>query len=74
LSQLNKKAKAIYMQLNCSGMVRIDFILEQKTNELFFLEVNTMPGQSENSLIPQAVKAAGMDLKDFYGNLLDEIL
>ena len=74
LTQLNQKAKAIYANLNCSGMVRMDFILEQKTNELFFLEVNTMPGQTENSLIPQEVVAAGMDLKTFYTNLLDEIL
>jgi len=74
LDQLNRKAKAIYACLNCSGMVRMDFILEKKSNELYFLEVNTMPGQSENSLIPQQVAAAGMDLRTFYGNLLQEIL
>lgn len=74
LQILNKKAKAIYACLHCAGMVRMDFILQNKTNELYFLEVNTMPGQSEASLIPQQVAAAGMDLKTFYGNLLDEIL
>ncbi len=72
--QLNRKAETIYQQLNCRGVVRMDFILEEKTNELYFLEVNTMPGQSENSIVPQQVRAAGMDLMDFYGNLLDEIL
>lgn len=74
LNNLSKKAKAIYACLNCAGMVRMDFILQNKTNELYFLEVNTMPGQSEASLIPQQVAAAGMDLGTFYGNLLDEIL
>src|SRR5690606_27896992 len=74
LNQLNQKAVAIYGQLNCAGMVRMDFILESRTQELYFLEVNTMPGQGETSLIPQQIVAAGLDLKRFYGNLLEEIL
>jgi len=74
LSQLNRKAEQIYLHLNCRGIVRMDFILDKSSNELFFLEVNTMPGQSENSIVPQQVRAAGMDLKDFYGNLLNEVL
>lgn len=74
LSQLNRKAENIYLHLNCRGIVRMDFILNKKNNELFFLEVNTMPGQSENSIVPQQVRAAGMDLKTFYGNLLNEVL
>lgn len=73
-TQLNRKAAAIYQHLNCRGVVRMDFILEEKSNELYFLEVNTMPGQSENSIVPQQVRAAGMDLQTFYGNLLDEII
>jgi D-alanine-D-alanine ligase len=74
LSQLNRKAENIYLHLNCRGIVRMDFILDKKSNELFFLEVNTMPGQSENSIVPQQVRAAGMDLKSFYGDLLKEVL
>lgn len=74
LFDMNHKARAIFSHLNCRGMVRIDFILEKHTNELYFLEVNTMPGQSENSLIPQQVRAAGLSLMQFYGDLVDEIL
>ncbi len=74
LERLNKKAAAIYTLLNCSGVVRIDFILKQSDNTLYFLEVNTTPGQSEASLIPQQVIASGMDLKTFYGNLLENVL
>jgi len=74
LDQLNKKAAAIYSRLNCSGVVRIDFILKQPENILYFLEVNTTPGQSETSLIPQQVIASGSDLKTFYGNLLENAL
>lgn len=68
-SRLEKTAIAIYDVLNCEGMVRIDFILQNGTNKLYFLEVNTVPGQSENSIIPQQIIANGMTLKEFYNNL-----
>jgi D-alanine-D-alanine ligase len=70
--QLETKAAYIYRHLNCRGVVRMDFILQQPSNKLYFLEVNTMPGQSENSIVPQQVRAAGNDLKTFYGDLLEE--
>ena len=58
--------------MNCAGVVRIDFILQGGTDDLYFLEVNTTPGQSEASLIPQQVRAAGMNLTDFYGDLVED--
>ncbi len=72
--QLETKASYIYRHLNCRGVVRMDFILQTGTNKLFFLEVNTMPGQSENSIVPQQVRTAGISLKDFYGSLIEESL
>ena len=45
-------------------MVRMDYIIE---NELAYLiEVNTIPGLSEESIIPQQAKAYGMDLKELF--------
>jgi len=61
----------IYLRLNCKGMVRIDFILLEGTEDFYFIEVNTTPGQSAASLIPQQVRAAGMDLMEFYGELVE---
>jgi len=72
--QLETKASYIYRHLNCRGVVRMDFILKRETNKLYFLEVNTMPGQSENSIVPQQVRAAGMKLDDFYNALLEDCL
>ncbi len=72
--QLETKAMYIYRHLNCRGVVRMDFILQGTTNKLFFLEVNTMPGQSENSIVPQQVRASGRSLTDFYGELLEDCL
>lgn len=74
LEQLTSKAMFLYRHLNCRGIVRIDFILQKKTDKLFFLEINTMPGQSENSIVPQQVKASGIKLSDFYADVLDECL
>jgi D-alanine-D-alanine ligase len=61
----------IYLRLNCKGMVRIDFILLEGSGEFYFIEVNTTPGQSSASLIPQQVRAAGLDLMEFYGDLIE---
>jgi len=72
--QLENKACHIYRHLNCRGVVRMDFILEKESGKLFFLEVNTMPGQSENSIVPQQVRAAGKTLMDFYGEVLEDCM
>jgi D-alanine-D-alanine ligase len=64
----------VYSRLNCKGMARVDFILLEGTNDFYFIEINTTPGQSANSLIPQQVRAAGMDLGEFYGNLIEEAI
>ncbi len=72
--ELKTKAIHIYRHLNCRGVVRMDFILQTRTGKLYFLEVNTMPGQSENSIVPQQVREAGLSLKEFYGALLEDCL
>lgn len=72
--QLKNKSIFIYRHLNCRGVVRMDYILEKNSSQLYFLEVNTMPGQSEASIVPQQVHAAGISLKDFYCSLVDDCL
>lgn len=73
-SKIAETARHIYDVLNCKGICRVDFILEESSNALFFLEINTIPGQSENSIVPQQVRASGMTLVDFYGALIEETL
>jgi D-alanine-D-alanine ligase len=67
-------ARKVYGLLNCRGIVRIDFIYNEQADEPFLLEVNTVPGQSEASIVPQQVRAAGWSLKEFYSFLIDEAL
>ena len=65
-------AQKVYELLNCRGIVRIDFIYSEEAGEPYMLEVNTVPGQSEASIIPQQVKAMGWTLKDFYTAVVEE--
>jgi D-alanine-D-alanine ligase len=65
-------AQKIYELLNCRGIVRIDFIYNEEAGEPYMLEVNTVPGQSEASIIPQQVKAMAWTLKDFYTAVVEE--
>lgn len=62
----------IYNILGCSGVVRIDFL--QKGNEFYFMEVNTVPGMSEESIIPQQVRAYGLTVTEFYTLLIEDAI
>ena len=70
--KLQAAAKKVYQLLNCRGIVRIDFILNEQNQEPYMLEVNTVPGQSQASVVPQQVKAMGWSLKDFYTAVIEE--
>ena len=64
-------ATEVYLRLNCRGMTRMDFIFEESTGNFYFIEINTTPGQTMNSLVPQQVRAAGMDITEFYSDLIE---
>ncbi|SKB34105.1 D-alanine-D-alanine ligase [Parapedobacter luteus] len=72
--RIERLVKAIYIRLNCRGMVRVDFFLEKDTERFFFIEINTVPGQTAQSFIPQQVRAAGMTETEFYGELIEQAL
>lgn len=64
----------VYRILNCSGVVRCDFIVEESTQKPYFLEINTTPGQSEESIVPKQVRQMGWSLEEFYTNVIEEAL
>lgn len=71
--RVQETTKKLYKRLNCSGVCRIDFIYREKDDKLFFLEVNTTPGQSAQSIVPQQVRAMGRDTKWLYQTLLEQL-
>jgi D-alanine-D-alanine ligase len=72
--QIRDTAIKVYEVFNCRGIVRMDFIYEDSANAPFLLEINTVPGQSEASIVPQQVRANGWKLIDFYTMLVEEAL
>ncbi len=74
LEKLKQNARKVYELFNCRGIVRIDFIYNEENENPYLLEINTVPGQSEASIVPQQVKALNWTLKAFYSALIDEAL
>lgn len=68
-SKAQELARKAYDALGCAGVARVDFRLNP-SDELFCLEVNTVPGMTESSLVPMAAKEAGLS----YEALVEEIV
>ncbi len=67
--EIQEVSKKIYAHLGCSGLVRVDYIVSE--DGLYFLEVNTIPGMTAASLVPQMVRAAGLDMTDFLTTVIE---
>jgi D-alanine-D-alanine ligase len=70
--KVRAEARRAYSVFNCNGIVRIDFIYNETDGNPYMLEINTVPGQSAASLVPQQVVAMGWSLKEFYTALIEE--
>jgi len=65
---------AIYDILHCNGIIRIDYIItkaEDGSDVINMLEINTTPGMTPTSFIPQQVRAAGLDMKDVLTDIVE---
>jgi D-alanine-D-alanine ligase len=58
--QAKQAAEAAFQACGCRDYARMDFMLSAE-NELFFLEINTLPGMKETSLLPMSARCAGLD-------------
>jgi len=67
--QLMDIAKKVHEGLNLSHYSRSDFILSRRG--IYFLEVNTLPGLTNESLLPKALNAVGAKLSDFLHHIID---
>jgi D-alanine-D-alanine ligase len=68
--RVQKLTSIIYDILGCKGLIRIDYIITDKGIQL--LEVNTTPGMTPTSFIPQQVRAAGLDIKEVLTNIIED--
>ena len=65
-------AKKVYKILNMRGFSRSEFIF--RGNEPYFLELNTVPGLTTESILPQQAIKAGISLEDLFGNAIEQSL
>ncbi|MCB0460912.1 MAG: D-alanine--D-alanine ligase [Flavobacteriaceae bacterium] len=69
---LNATAEKVYKILNMSGFSRSEYIFV--SDEPYFLEMNTVPGLTSESLLPQQAKEAGITLEELFGNAIEQAL
>jgi len=66
--QCRQTSLLLYQKLNCRGIVRCDYIFND--DGLFFLEVNTVPGLSEASIVPQQAREYGISLRELFTEVI----
>ena len=71
-NKIIQTARKVYRVLNMSGFSRSEFILVN--GEPYFLEINTVPGMTEESLLPQQAKEASISLTDLFDNAIQMAL
>ena len=72
--KLVNTSKYIYDTFDCKGVVRIDYIYSNILDAPVMLEINFLPGQTKQSIIPQQVCSMGWNLKDFYSMIIENAL
>ena len=70
-NKVKELSSVIYDALNCKGIVRIDYIISG--HDVYFLEVNTVPGMSPNSIVPKMIRETGSTLADIYKLIIEDI-
>ncbi len=68
----HEKSEFLYKKLNCKGFVRFDYIFTPE--DLYFLEVNIVPGLSEASIVPQQARYFGLTLEEVFSSVIEEAL
>jgi D-alanine-D-alanine ligase len=71
--QAQQQTLTAFQALGCEGYSRVDFRMNDK-NELFCLEVNTLPGMTATSLVPKAAKAVGISFEELIKKIINQAL
>jgi D-alanine-D-alanine ligase len=67
--ELQTLALNAYQSLDCSGWGRVDF-MQDELGKFWMIEVNTVPGMTDHSLVPMAAKAAGLSFPELVIEIL----
>lgn len=69
--QISKLAVRAFDACGCDGLARVDFILD-KTGKAYVLEINTIPGMTQMSLVPDSAKAVGIAFSDLCSDMIKD--
>lgn len=72
--EIQDVSSKLYDLLNCRGVVRFDYIYNEERQRLTFLEVNTIPGQSAESIVPKQARAMGISTAQLYEMIIEDAL
>ena len=72
IETVRSSAVKAYKTLDCAGLSRVDFFIDKDTNELYFNEINTMPGFTKISMFPKMCEKAGLEFTDLTELLIKE--
>lgn len=69
--QVRKVVKKVFAVLDCEGMARVDLFLERDTNQIYFNEINTLPGFTQISMYPKLMEAVGVSYSALLTHLIE---
>lgn len=69
--EAQKIAKQLFLTLECEGMARIDLFLTKDTKQIYFNEINTLPGFTQISMYPKLMQASGVSYSDLLTHLIE---
>ncbi len=73
-NKLKREALQVFKAIGCQDLARADFMYDEKSGEIYFIEINTVPGMTTSSLAPEAAKEAGMKFGSFLDCLIESAL
>ncbi len=71
VDKIKEYAKKIFKGLNCNGYARVDFFYDEKSEEIYINEINTMPGFTSISMYPKLIESIGINYTDLITTLID---
>lgn len=72
--EIKETSAFLYKKLNCKGVVRFDYIYSKAKKKLFFLEVNTVPGLTRESIVPKMAREMGIPLSELFTMMIEDAI
>ena len=72
--EVKKTSAMLYKTLKCRGVIRADFIWSEKDKTLYFIEINTIPGLTKESIVPKMAREMGISLTELFTMMVEDAM